>query len=172
MPSSLPSTRKKPRISKPGNEVGSSKNGAQKVIELEMSISDALSKNASLNALADLFQIANTMDDDDILVKAMFALYRSFTLIAQKGILTRMGKGADEGVEPGRRSVRSWVIARLDAFTELLSESLQNKNKIIRVSSGFIKLKLYKSSLTALIDLLSSNPLFAFAPAFEYNSGR
>lgn len=131
------------------NVASSSRNRTQRVVEritsLEQFLADALRNNGSLNALADLLQIAtaSSVDDgdeeDEVLVKAIFALYRSFVLVSQKGVLGSVPKGSegedvkDEEEESGRKAVKSWVISRLDTFTELLAGLLQDENKIIRV---------------------------------------
>ena len=78
-------------------------------------------------------------DQDEVLVKAMFALYRSFVLVSQKGVLGNPRRDSvrdgevEEEEEKGRKMVKSWVLARLDVFTELLAGLLQDENKTIRV---------------------------------------
>lgn len=123
--SSLPPSKKLKTVSAAN---GTSKSDSQAVEELEKAITAALANNASLNPLADLLHIASSSSDADIVLKAIFALYRLFTIASQKGILT-----AHEKEESGRRTVRAWVAARLDAFANLLCELLQDEEKTLRV---------------------------------------
>ena len=168
--SSLPPPNKKQKVSKSSKKAESSKNASQKVAELEKLISEALSGNASLNPLADLLQIASSAEDDAATVKAIFALYRSFTLIFQKGILNRLDKGVDEGAKSGRKAVRTWVTARLDAFTELLCELLQDEDKTIRVRDLLIDV--FGKCLTAFSsDVCPPDSLLSSTSAFKQHPG-
>ncbi|KAI5117740.1 hypothetical protein M0805_004929 [Coniferiporia weirii] len=126
--SSLPPSKKQ----KTGASSYASSSPLQTITALESSVSAALDANASLNPLADLLHIAVAPPDEDVEValKAIFALYRLFTLISQKGILI---VSADESGD--RKLVRTWIVARLGAFVELLCALLNDEDKTLRISS-------------------------------------
>ncbi|EJC98214.1 CBF-domain-containing protein [Fomitiporia mediterranea MF3/22] len=103
---------------------------AKSIKDLEDAVSAALTSNASLNPLSDLLKTAASPEDSDVALKAMFALYRLFILISQKGILS-----AQDDEDAGRKTVRAWIIARLDSFTDLLCGLLQYEEKTLRLSA-------------------------------------
>lgn len=98
------------------------------VSELERSVSDALVETASLNPLADLLDVATSRAEADIVLKAIFALYRLFVQILQKNLL-EPGSSDDNG----RKAVRTWLTGKLDAFVDLLCTLLAHEEKALRV---------------------------------------
>ncbi|KAH8106522.1 CBF-domain-containing protein [Phellopilus nigrolimitatus] len=112
----------------------------------------ALASNASLNPLADLLHIASSTSDPNVALKAIFALYRLFTLCAQKGLLSA---GANAQQQPARKAVRAWVAARLDAFADLLCALLKDDEKTLRTSSLKILFSLLRQ-LSSVIPAPSS----------------
>ncbi|KAL5522419.1 hypothetical protein ACEPAG_8435 [Sanghuangporus baumii] len=148
--SSLPPTKKrKPSEKVSGQKVSGQQNKTLKtIVDLEKSVAAALESNSSLNPLADLLHIASSTHDADVTLKAVFALYRLFTLIVNNGILD-----FSDDEDTGRRTVRSWVLARLDAFTDLLCRFLQNEEKTLRVSA----LKILFSLLRQLSVVIAPN---------------
>ena len=123
--SSLPPSKKRRRIDKIEAE---NVQTLENISDLEKSVAAALESSSSLNPLADLLHIASSTHDVDVAIKAVFALYRLFTLIIEKGIL-RLPSDEDSGA----RAVRSWVLTRLDAFADLLCRFLQDEEKTMRV---------------------------------------
>lgn len=98
------------------------------VADLEKRITEALSSNASLNPIVDLLNTVSTASDAEVTLKAMFALYRVFTLVIQKGILSSV---PDEDAD--RKAVRLWTSSKLDAFTSVLCDLLSSSEKTLRV---------------------------------------
>lgn len=130
-----PRTKRQKTSNANANSSSASKSIAE-VVRLEKLVEGALADNSSLNPLADLLLIASEPEcDDEVVVKAVFALYRIFVQIARKGLLVSIEK-QDTETEDGRaqRSViRSWIAGKLDGFTELLCGMLKDKDKGIRV---------------------------------------
>lgn len=157
--SSLPRSTKKIKTAVSVNGESSSTSGSQRVAQLETTVSEALETNGSLNSLADLLQIAVSSDDVEIVVKSIFALYRSFTLVLRKGVLSSVREEDGTGNDvTGRRAVRTWMVARLDAFTDLLCGLLQDDNSTIRVRpSGILSIV----STHRLLAIRTKNLIFA-----------
>lgn len=98
------------------------------VADLEKRLTEALSSNASLNPIADLLNTVSTAADAEVTLKAMFALYRVFTLVIQKGILSSTPEE-----DADRKAVRLWTSSKLDAFTSVLCDLLSSSEKTLRV---------------------------------------
>lgn len=115
---------------------GSASRATKSITDFENSLAIALKSNASLNPLNDLLHLAQSAETTDIALKCIFALYRTFSLIIRKGILSSSNNN-DGGQELNeeRRTVRSWVIVRLEAYTALLCSLLQDEEKTLRVRS-------------------------------------
>ena len=115
---------------------GAASRTTKSITDFENSLAIALKSNASLNPLNDLLHLAQSAETTDIALKCIFALYRTFSLIIRKGILSSSNNN-DGGQELNeeRRTVRSWVIVRLEAYTALLCSLLQDEEKTLRVRS-------------------------------------
>ncbi|KAL5480712.1 NOC4 [Sanghuangporus weigelae] len=143
--SSLPPSKKR----KTSEKVNGQQNKTLKNIDdLEKSVAAALESSTSLNPLADLLHIASSTNDADVALKAVFALYRLFTLITKSGVLI-----LPDDEDNGRRTVRAWVLARLDAFADLLCLFLQDEEKTLRMSA----LKILFSLLRQLSSVIAPN---------------
>ncbi|KLO13713.1 CBF-domain-containing protein [Schizopora paradoxa] len=131
-------TVKRRKVSNGKSKASSSKDPIAEVVRLEKLVEDALASNTSLNPIADLLLIASdTEGEDEVVVKAIFALYRIFVQIARKNLLVTTEKQDTETEEDkAQRSViRSWISGKLDAFSELLCSLLKDEDKSIRASS-------------------------------------
>lgn len=126
--SSLGLQRPQKKLKSSKSDKGDTHRTVRKIEDIENTVANALTSNASLNPLADLLHIASSSSDADIVLKAVFSLYRLFTLIVQRGILA---VNEDEDIE--RKSVRNWVAARLESFADLLCALLQDEEKTLRV---------------------------------------
>ncbi|KAL5523346.1 NOC4 [Sanghuangporus sanghuang] len=146
MSSSLPPSKKRKTSEKVG---GSQSETLKTVVDLEKSVAAALESNSSLNPLADLLHFASSTHDADVTLKAVFALYRLLTLIVKNGILDF----TDDEDSGSRRTVRAWVLARLDAFADLLCRFLQDEEKTLQVSA----LKILFSLLRQLSSIIAPN---------------
>lgn len=105
---------------------------AASIQRLEEALTSALSKSASLNPLADLTSLVNTLTDSQDLHKAIYALYRVFVLIIGSG---RLCGGPEEGEEA--KVVRSWINERLAEYTSVLCRCLRHAQKGIRVCINY-----------------------------------
>ncbi|THH00387.1 hypothetical protein EW145_g7089 [Phellinidium pouzarii] len=155
-----PSKRQKTGIS----SSASASSPLKAIVALEVSVASALAANASLNPLVDLLHIATARPDADadaeITLKAVFALYRLFTLVSKKGILSSAVNEDND-----RKVVRAWVASRFDAFTELLCALLKDEEKTLRISSLkilFSVLRQLSSSIGKLDEASSSTTPLQF----------
>lgn len=124
-PGSLPPAKKR-KTGRITHE--SSSPSVESIATLEATLTDAISEGTSLNPLADLLAIAtDTGCEPDVTLKAIFALYRLFTLIIKKGL---MRTGSDEEAV---KAVRAWVNGRFTAFTDFLCGLLSDREQILRV---------------------------------------
>lgn len=124
MPPSLPSSSKK-RKARDGSDV------ARTIQELEKQLTVAVSNGSSLNPLADLLDIALSTEEPAPLSKAIYALYRVFVVILSNGLLS----GPDRTEEA--KAVRSWLLERLNAFTDLLTSLLKDEEPSLNVCASF-----------------------------------
>jgi len=133
---------KKRKTSKRDN----SSNGASlsAVVDLEKKVGDAIAAGASLNPLADLLKIACSADEGhEVVLKAIFAVYRLLVQILRKGLLRVSGEEGSKG-----KVVRTWIMARLDSFADLLSALLKDEERTLRVRNYLMFCSLLpKSSL-------------------------
>ena len=118
--SSLPHPTKK-RKTNSGKAENVTTLSVKSIADLEKHVAEALQSNASLNPLADLVYAAISsprVDDTELCLKAVFACYRSFVLVIQKGLLNQSygnreneadGSGAGVAGDADRKAVRSWV---------------------------------------------------------------
>ena len=115
--SSLPPPKKRQKTK--GNETV--------IKDLELQITAAVVNNASLNPLSDLLDIAQNVSDAKDMSKAVYSLYRMFTVIVSSNKLAPGGGDA-------AKIVRKWVWERLDAYVNLLLGLLQDEEPTLRVS--------------------------------------
>lgn len=135
----------------------------ESVIILEKQIQQALVDNASLNALLDLLHIALSSKSSEIILKAVFALYRIFTQVIAKGLLQ-----PDSDGDLDAASVRTWLLSRLDSFTTLLCGLLKDEEKTLRVCTYSYFISLVYSSLTGFF---AQNIVFATSSTIKRSRG-
>ncbi|KAM6503710.1 CBF/Mak21 family domain containing protein [Amanita muscaria] len=110
---------------------------ATSIKHLEDGLTQALSNNTSLNALADLVDLALTAKDPQNTSKVVYALYRVFVLIINDG---RLGLGVDDA----GKVVKAWLWQRLNTYVEFLGGLMQDEEKALRISALQILLSLQK----------------------------
>lgn len=116
---SLPPPTKKRKTSKNDYKTHSIK-------QLEDKITDAASRNDSLNPLSDLLSLAYEIEDPHDTSKAIYALYRAFVMIISGGKLELGGDGA-------AKVVKAWIWDKLQAYVDFLGGLLQDDEKFLRV---------------------------------------
>ncbi|KZT19932.1 ribosome biogenesis protein Noc4, partial [Neolentinus lepideus HHB14362 ss-1] len=125
----------------------------QQIVDLETTLASSISSNGSLNALDDLLTLTRRARDAPVVSKAIYALYRVFVLIIDKGKLNVKG---EEG-----KVVRAWVWARLNGYTEYLVGLMTDGEQALRISALQILFSLLKhlsSASTTAEKANSSNP--------------
>lgn len=100
----------------------------QSVVQLETDLTSAVSKNASLNPLADLLDLTLKSNGPQDTSKAIYALYRVFVLIITHD---KLGLGGDDAA----KIVKAWLWERLNTYVDYLGGVLQDEEKTLRVSS-------------------------------------
>jgi U3 small nucleolar RNA-associated protein 19 len=98
------------------------------VIQLETDLTTAVSKNASLNPLADLLDLTLKSRSPQNTSKAIYALYRVFVLIITND---KLGLGGDDAA----KVVKAWLWERLNTYVDYLGGLLKDEEKTLRVSS-------------------------------------
>ncbi|KAI0670714.1 CBF-domain-containing protein [Trametes maxima] len=136
-PSSLTSSSKKRKTREVDDTV-------RAIQDLEKQLTAAVSTGSSLNPLADLLDIALGADTPVQLSKALYALYRVFVVIVSRGLLS----GPDASEEA--KAVRTWLVDRLHAFTDLLTGLLKDEESSLRISALDILFSLQKHLSSAL----------------------
>ncbi|KAF9568669.1 CBF-domain-containing protein, partial [Agrocybe pediades] len=131
---SLPPPSKRRKTQKDDN--------ASKIKHLEDDITAAVSKNASLNALADLLALAYTLEDPHDTSKVIYALYRVFVIIIASD---KLGLGGDEAA----KVVKAWIWERLQSYVDFLGSLLQDDEKFLRTSALQIMFSLLKHLSTS-----------------------
>ncbi|KAG6329818.1 hypothetical protein ID866_9269 [Astraeus odoratus] len=111
--------------------------------ELEAEITAAVARNASLNSLLDLLNLAQDESNAKDLSKTIYCLYRVFVVIISSDKLVPGGGDA-------AKQVRKWIWDRLDTFVELLVGLLQDEEPTLRKSSLDILFSLLKHLSTFL----------------------
>ncbi|KAF9051298.1 CBF/Mak21 family-domain-containing protein [Panaeolus papilionaceus] len=134
MPPSLPATKKR-KLTK---EV----DFTQKLKSLEETLTQALSKNGSLNRLADLLSLMESTQDAHEMSKAIYALYRVFVIVISSG---KMGLGGDEAA----KVVKAWIWERTQTYTDFLGGLLKDEEKFLRTSALQILFSLLKHLSTS-----------------------
>ena len=105
----------------------------QSVVQLEADLTNAISKNESLNPLADLLDLALKSKSPQDTSKVIFALYRVVVLIITND---KLGLGGDDAA----KIVKAWLWERLNTYVDYLGGLLKDEEKTLRVSSKFIHL--------------------------------
>ena len=119
MPSSLPPPTKRRKIQKDASR-------SQSIKRLEDDLHDSVTKNDSLNSLADLLELAYTVDDPHDTSKAIYALYRVFVVIISNN---KLDLGGDEAA----KVVKAWIWERFQSYVDFLGSLLQDEEKFLRV---------------------------------------
>ena len=101
------------------------------IASLEKELIAAVSSKASLNRLADLVDLAYHSSDAQVLLKAVYALYRVFVVVISNNLLLNVA-GSDES-----RAVRTWLQEKLNSFVSLLTSLLKDENSILKVRLAF-----------------------------------
>ncbi|EKM82438.1 hypothetical protein AGABI1DRAFT_68058 [Agaricus bisporus var. burnettii JB137-S8] len=109
---------------------------------LETALLESLTKNQSLNSLADLLDIIQSTRDAQQTSKAIYAAYRVFVVVIVNG---KLSLGGDEAA----RLVKSWLLTQLNAYVEFLTGLLKDDEKILRTSALQILFSLQKHLSTA-----------------------
>lgn len=99
----------------------------ERIKSVEATLLDSLSKNQSLNILADLLGIVQSTRDAQLTSKAVYAAYRVFTVIIVNG---KLDLGGDESA----RLVKSWLLTQLNTYVDFLTGLLKDEEKMLRVS--------------------------------------
>ncbi|KAI1790696.1 CBF-domain-containing protein [Ganoderma leucocontextum] len=121
----------------------------QRIQDLERQLTAAVSEGLSLNPLADLLAVALESDKSTHRNKALYSLYRVFVIIISRDLLS----GPDRTAEA--KAVRTWLLEKFHAFTELLTCVLRDEKFNLKTSALDILLSLQKhlsSSLTRAMD--------------------
>ena len=119
MPSSLPPPTKRRKTQKDASR-------SQSIKRLEDDLHDSATKNDSLNSLADLLELAYTVDDPHDTSKAIYALYRVFVVIISNN---KLDLGGDEAA----KVVKAWIWERFQSYVDFLGSLLQDEEKFLRV---------------------------------------
>ncbi|PCH39462.1 CBF-domain-containing protein [Wolfiporia cocos MD-104 SS10] len=120
---------------------------------LESDLTAAVSAKASLNPLADLLDLALASHEAAHLCKAIYALYRVFTLLISNGMLAAHGASTEDD-----KAVHTWITQRLHDFVELLAGLLQDEEAILRTSALQILFSLQKHLSSALLRFSPAGP--------------
>lgn len=118
MPSSLPPPTKRRKTQRDGY--------SQSIKQLEDGLHDSVTKNGSLNSLADLLELAYTVQDPHDTSKAIYALYRVFVVIISN-------KKLDIGSDEAAKVVKAWIWERFQSYVDFLASLLQDEEKFLRV---------------------------------------
>jgi U3 small nucleolar RNA-associated protein 19 len=99
---------------------------SQSIKRLEDDLHDSVTKNDSLNSLADLLELAYTVEDPHDTSKAIYALYRVFVVVISNN---KLEFGGDEAA----KVVKAWIWERLQSYVDFLASLLQDEEKFLRV---------------------------------------
>ena len=99
---------------------------SQRIKRLEDGLHESVTKNESLNSLADLLELAYTVEDPHDTSKAIYALYRVFVVIISNN---KLEIGGDEAA----KVVKAWIWERLQSYVDFLASLLQDEEKFLRV---------------------------------------
>ncbi|KAF9033399.1 CBF/Mak21 family-domain-containing protein [Panaeolus papilionaceus] len=134
MPPSLPSlpATKKHKLAKEADF-------AQNLKSLEETLTQVVSRNGSLNLLADLLSVMEGTQDAHETSKAIYALYRVFVVVTYRH--GKLGLGGDEAA----KVVKAWIWERLQTYTDFLGGLLKDEEKFLRVRDYVLVLELSTS---------------------------
>jgi U3 small nucleolar RNA-associated protein 19 len=99
---------------------------AQSIRCLEDDLHDSVTRNGSLNGLADLLGVAYTAEDPQDTSRAIYALYRVFVVIISSN---KLESGGDEAA----KVVKAWIWERFQSYVDFLGSLLQDEEKFLRV---------------------------------------
>ncbi|KAG8821763.1 hypothetical protein FRC17_009739 [Serendipita sp. 399] len=120
---------------------------------LEEHLKDAIRDGKPLNELADLLKIAEKeTEKPEALHKAIYAAYRTFSLLISNGWLHSSGSRSENVVV-----VRQWLFTRLDQFFNLLGDAFQHPEPLITEAATQIPLSLLKQ-LSSSISVATETP--------------
>ncbi|KAG6813337.1 hypothetical protein H0H92_011885 [Tricholoma furcatifolium] len=143
---SLPPPNKKRKIQDDSKALES-------IQRLEADLKQAISANSSLNALADLLDLALKTKHANETSKAVYALYRVFVLILASD---KMGLGGDDAA----KVVKTWLWDRLNTYVDFLGGLLKDDEKTLRTSALEILFSLQKHLSTSYSKSTPSQPQF------------
>jgi hypothetical protein len=116
-----------------------------------------VTKNGSLNSLADLLGLAYTVEDPHDTSKAIYALYRVFVVIISN-------KKLDLSGDEAAKVVKAWIWERFQSYIDFLGSLLQDEEKFLRVSDvpycQYVRLKLF------LLDFITADYVFFAKTSF------
>jgi U3 small nucleolar RNA-associated protein 19 len=118
-PRSLPPTKKR--------KIEHDSELAERIKLVESNLLDAVSKNESLNPLADLLEICLVTKEAKYTSKSIYAAYRVFVVLINSG---KLGIGGDEAA----KLVKTWILGQLNTFVGFLAGLLKDEEKTLRVS--------------------------------------
>ena len=127
-PSSLPRAPKRRKLSETPH---TSEHEAQ-IRDLEKQISTAIQNKTSLNPLADLVQLLPTLPHAEHVHKAIWALYRTFTLAINAGFMDKK-EGESEENDEGK-VVRMWLGERLGEYQTFLAGLMKDDELTLKVN--------------------------------------
>jgi U3 small nucleolar RNA-associated protein 19 len=127
---SLPPPTKKRKISDESDLIES-------IRVTEEELTTALANNTSINALADLVNVATHTEGAEATSKAIYALYRIFVLVINDEKLRPQ-------VDESSKAIRSWIWERLNTYVGFLGGLLQDEEKMLRMSALQILFSLLK----------------------------
>ncbi|KAH9919606.1 CBF-domain-containing protein [Fomitopsis serialis] len=131
---------------------------------LETQLITAISDNGSLNKLANLVQLALNASDANHVLKAIYALYRTFVMLVTKGMMNSKGDKETEETQ----AVRAWLSEHMNQYVEFLGELLQDEDAVLRTSSLQILFSLQKHLSTAFATY-SPNPSTSSKPQPQFH---
>ena len=102
--------------------------GLEHIQRLEKLLLEAVAEGTSLNPLVDLLDAAKNASDPRLLFKCIYALYRVFASTIDAGMLVSTP-------DPSAKVVRSWIIERLNVFTDMLVGLMSDSEEYLRVSA-------------------------------------
>ncbi|KAI0300596.1 CBF/Mak21 family-domain-containing protein [Multifurca ochricompacta] len=105
--------------------------------DLEDELTESISSNASLNPLADLTSLATSLDEPQIVLKAIYACYRVFTTLISNGSL-------ETSTNEQAKVVQIWILGRLDEYIRFLCGLIKDEEPLLRTSALNIVMSLLK----------------------------
>ncbi|PVF93474.1 CBF-domain-containing protein [Serendipita vermifera] len=125
----------------------------QKISELEEKLKNAIDQRGSLNALTDLLgELKNNTGHAQNLHKALYALYRTFSLLIYEDYFHSSVKPSEEALV-----VRKWVLQKFDQYLEICVALADRQEPPIYEAAVQIPLSLLKT-LSSSLSKASGNP--------------